>query len=43
MMYTPFRLTITKLSSGTYVKINKTMDINKIVETVEKEKKRTNS
>jgi len=39
----PEWLTITKLSSGTYVKINKTMDINKILETVEKEKKRTNS
>jgi len=39
----PEWLTITKLSSGTYVKINKTMDINKILDSVEKEKRRTNS
>lgn len=38
----PEWLTMTKLSSGTYVKINRTMDINKIMDNIEKEKKRTN-
>jgi len=39
----PDWLTMTKLSSGTYVKINKTMDINKVMDNIEKQKKRTNS
>lgn len=39
----PEWLTITKVSTGTYVKINKTMDINKIVEKIEKQKKISNS